>query len=334
MATLADVARAAGVSKSTASRALAGHLVASGTRERVLAVARELDYVASPAAVSLATGKSGMIAAIVPACNTWFTGTLLDGIAEAALELDYDVVLYNLGELGTRRRRAFDHFQRRKHVDAVVSGNFALTADEIEQLREMRMPVAGVGEATDGIRTWCLDDVAAGRIATEHLIGLGHRQIHFVGGRRTTDRSLYAAEDARLRGYAAALAAAGLARPRELRLDPDFTSAYAAGREIFATARHPRALYAATDDIALGLVLAARDTGLDVPGDVSVVGTDDQLLAGPFGLTTLRQRPADQGSEIVRWLAGEIDHPTHRHSHTWVAPELVVRSTTAAPSER
>ncbi|GHD00587.1 LacI family DNA-binding transcriptional regulator [Zhihengliuella salsuginis] len=334
MATLADVARAAGVSKATASRALAGRQVAQQTRERVLAAARRLDYVASPAAVSLATGKSGMIAAIVPSLDTWFTATLIDGIAEAALDRDFDVVLYGLGERGTLRQRAFEHFQRRKHVDAVFSGNFALTTGEIEQLRDLNVPVAGIGAAAEGIRTWCLDDVAAGRAATDHLIGLGHREIVFAGGRRETDLSLYIAEDSRHRGYAESLAAAGLAVRPALHVEPNFNAAYAEGLRLFRSAEPPRALYAATDDIAMGLILAARDAGLAIPADLSIVGTDDQRLAEPFGLTTLRQDPAAQGGEIMRWLAREIETPSRDRSHTRVLPELIVRGTTAAPTPR
>ncbi|GAA3711299.1 LacI family DNA-binding transcriptional regulator [Zhihengliuella alba] len=325
MVTLADVARRAGVSKSTASRALSDGRVSAATREHVLRIAAELHYVASPAAVSLATGRTGTIGAIVPAFDTWYTATLIRGIAHAALRHDFDLLLFELGEHGEHRDRAFDHFRRRRHVDAVFSANFALTRREVGALRDLGIPVGAIGGPTPGIRTWCLDDEAAGRLATQHLLGRGHRDILFAGGRPEEPLAMYVAEEARHAGYLSALRSAGLApRPRRALL-PTVAAAKEDAAAAFAADDRPRAVVAASDEIAMGYVLAAREAGLSVPADVSVVGVDDHPHAAAFDLTTVQQDPAEQGRLLIDWLAGEIDEPSGERQHTALAPVLVAR---------
>ncbi len=328
MVTLADVARRAGVSKSTASRALSDGRVSAATREHVLRIAAELHYVASPAAVSLATGRTGTIGAIVPTFDTWYTSTLIRGLAHAALRHDFDLLLFELGEHGEHRDRAFDHFRRRRHVDAVFSANFALTRREVGALRDLGIPVGAIGGPTPGIRTWCLDDEAAGRLATQHLLDHGHTDILFAGGRPDEELAMYVAEDSRHAGYRAALRDAGITARAPRPLMPTVPAAKEAATAVLAAADRPRAVVAASDEIAMGFVLAARGAGVSVPGDVSIVGIDDHPHAAAFGLTTIRQRPAEQGRLLVDWLVGQIDEPSGERHHTGLLPELVERGST------
>ena len=122
MAAIGDVARLAGVSKATASRALSGRgYVADQTRVRVEAAAAEIGYIASPDAASLVTGRTMNVGVIIPFVNRWFFGEVLEGIERALLGAGYDLTLYNLSDWGPGRDRVFDFFLARKRVDAVIA---------------------------------------------------------------------------------------------------------------------------------------------------------------------------------------------------------------------
>ena len=129
MAAIGDVARLAGVSKATASRALSGRgYVADDTRRRVEAAASEIGYIASPDAASLVTGRTKNVGVIIPFVNRWFFGEVLEGIERALLAAGYDLTLYNLSEPGPGRARVFDFFLARKRVDAVIAVGVDLTS--------------------------------------------------------------------------------------------------------------------------------------------------------------------------------------------------------------
>ncbi len=175
-----------------------------------------------------------------------------------------------------------------------------------------------------------IDDVAAGRIATEHLIELGHREIAFVGG--STDADAQSFGDARrIVGYREALAAADLAdRVRIAHAPPTMPGGYAAAVELLGDRRlRPTAVVGVCDEAAIGAMVAARRLGIAVPTELSIVGVDDHQHAEMFALTTIRQSPREQGHEAVRLLRQQIDHPDSPREHTVTASSLVVRSSTA-----
>lgn len=323
-----DVARLAGVSKATASRALSGRgSVAERTRERVLGAAAKLDYRASPAAVKLATGRSGAIGVLAPEIDSWYVATLLRGIADRALEHDLDIVIYHLGRAGERRERVFERFLHQHHVDALISTTFALAAHETDRLASLGIPAAALGDPAPGIRTWCLDDERVGVVATEHLLGLGHERVVHVGGRSLHGLALFAAEQHRERGYLSAMRAAGLPVPETVRLHPTTVEAHRAALSVLAD-DPPPAIFAATDEIAMGVCIAAMQLGIRIPEQLSIVGCDDHPFAAAFGLTTIQQDPAAHGAEVVRWIVDELDHPSGDVSHTEIEPQLLLRTST------
>jgi LacI family repressor for deo operon, udp, cdd, tsx, nupC, and nupG len=336
VAGIEEVARRAGVSSATVSRALSGRgHVSAATRERVREAADELGYVVSSSASALATGRMRNVGVVIPFLNRWFYGAVLEGAESALLAQGYDLTLYNLGGGAEERRSVFEHFLLRKRVDAVIAVSLELTEGEVQRLHDLRKPMVGVGGPLPGVRTLSIDDIAVSRLATEHLIALGHRRIAHIGGDRDVDMDFHLPTNRRI-GYQDALAAAGIPSDPALFHAGDFTmqGGYAAAKQLLGAPHdRPTAIFAASDEMAIGAILAARDLGLDVPRDVSIVGVDDHDLAAFFGLTTVAQYPMLRGRMAVDVLMAEL-HPAHPQPDSLNTPlpfDLVVRSSTARP---
>ena len=332
-----EVAQLAGVSTATVSRALSGNgHVSEATRERVLAAALELGYVVSSNASGLATGRTKNVGVVIPFLNRWFYGAVLEGAQSALLSHGYDLTLYNLGRGGDERRSVFEHFLLRKRVDAVVAIALELTESEVGRLHDLNKPIVGVGGTIQGVRTLSIDDFAVAKLATEHLLSLGHRTIAHIGGDRASEMDFHVPTKRRS-GYEAALEEAGVTVDPELYQAADFTlqGGYGAAKQLLGNPRNrPTAVFAASDEMAIGTILAARDLGLHVPDDVSVVGVDDHELSDFFGLTTIAQFPALQGRMAVDMLMDQLN-PGHRElasTNTPVPFELIVRSSTTKPA--
>jgi LacI family transcriptional regulator, repressor for deo operon, udp, cdd, tsx, nupC, and nupG len=334
-----EVAELAGVSTATVSRALSGNgHVAQATKERVEAAALELGYVVSSNASSLATGRTKNVGVVIPFLNRWFYSSVIEGAEQALLAHGYDLTLYNLSGGGDERRSVFEHFLLRKRVDAVIALSLELTSSEVSRLIAMNKPIVGVGGPLPGVRTLSIEDVEVARLATEHLLSLGHRNIGHIGGSNESEMDFHVPTNRRA-GYEAALDAVGIPVDPELFQPADFTlqGGYRAAKQMFGNPRkRPTAVFAASDEMAIGTILAARDMGLSVPGDISVVGIDDHELAEFFGLSTVAQFPTEQGVKAVEILMDEL-HPGRRDKAATNTPlrfELIVRSSTARPDPR
>lgn len=339
MAGIQEVADAAGVSTATVSRALSGNgHVSESTRARVAAAAAAFGYVVSSNASSLATGRTKNVGVVIPFLNRWFYSSVLEGAESSLLGNGYDLTLYNLGGGGDERRSVFEHFLLRKRVDAVIAISLELTPAELAGLLAIDKPIVGVGGPLIGVRTLSIDDVAVARLATEHLLALGHVSIGYIGGDRDSERDFHLPANRRV-GYQVALEAVGISPDPKLFSSADFTirGGYAAAKQLLGNPRNrPTAVFAASDEMAIGTILAARDLGLRVPDDISVIGIDDHELSDFFGLTTVAQFPELQGRMAVEILMEEL-HPDRRTLGSLNTPlhyELIVRSTTARPSAR
>ena len=173
-----EVARLAGVSTATVSRALSGNgHVAQETKERVLAAALELEYVVSSNASSLATGRMKNVGVVIPFLNRWYYGAVIEGAESALLSHGYDLTLYNLAGGGGERTSVFEHFLLRKRVDAVIAIALELTEGEVGRLHDLAKPMVVVGGSIDGVRTLSIDDIGVARLATDHLISLATARI-------------------------------------------------------------------------------------------------------------------------------------------------------------
>lgn len=300
MAGLDDVARAAGVSTATVSRALSGRgRTSEETRARVRAAAERLGYVASATASSLASGRAENIGVVVPLMDRWFFATVLDGIASALAPHGYDITLYNLTDDAAQRRRLFDTALRRGRVDGLIVLAVELSDAEVARLSSLGLPVVGLGVPRAELPGLRVDDTAVGRVATEHLLALGHRDIAHIGLSREASSGPLDIPTRRRRGFDEAVAAARKAGSIVTArfAEADFTVEGGRGAASALLSRHdrPTAVFAASDEMAYGVLAAARDRRLSVPGDLSVIGVDGHDLAGLFDLTTIDQFPHAQG---------------------------------------
>ncbi|MGK3951309.1 LacI family DNA-binding transcriptional regulator [Microbacterium sp. I2] len=332
MAGIADVARLAGVSKSTASRALTGAgYVSQATRSRVQDAAAALGYVPTTSAVSLVTGRTQTVGVVMPSLDRWFFAQVLEGIQDALLERQYDLALYGAPPESVARRQMFEHFLARKRFDGLIAVGIEPNARELERLVAFGKPVVSVGGYDAGTNAVSIDDEAAGRIATDHLIGLGHRSITFLGGDPEGRRTSFG--DARRReGYLAAMRDAGLeASARHVQSEVTLPGGYGAAVELLGDRRtRPTGIVGVCDEVAVGAIIAARRLGIRVPDRLSVVGIDDHAYADMFSLTTLQQRPHQQGRAAVQLLMWQLDDPAAPTHRIYEASPLVVRNSTAS----
>lgn len=336
MSALSDVARLAQVSKATASRALSGRgYVSDEARARVVAAAAEIGYVVSANAASLVTGSTRNVGVVIPFINRWYFGDVLEGIESALIAAGYDLTLYRLSTDPEERRRVFDYFLIRKRVDAVIAVGIELTRAEVSMLHGLGKPIVGIGGPVDGITTLSIDDVAAAALVTDHLISLGHTRIMHFGG-DPAEQMDFGVHAKRLEGFRQAMDAAGLDHgPDAFRATVlSIPGGYSIGLMVLADPRtRPTAVFAGSDEVAIGTIVAARQLGIQVPNQLSVVGIDGHELADMFSLTTLAQEPAQQGAlSVERVMAELVGGQPPIPGWTPVKVRLEVRGSTRAPA--
>ncbi|MBZ4487939.1 LacI family transcriptional regulator [Microbacterium sp. cx-55] len=330
MSGISDVAHLAGVSKSTASRALSGAgYVSAATKERVAAAAASLGYVPSTNAQSLSTGRTQNIGVVMPYINRWFFAEVLEGIQQELLERGLDLMLYDAKPGTESRRRIFEDFLARKRFDGLIAVGLEPAENELESMLSLGKPVVSVIGDHPRTSAVSLDEGNTAHRATEHLIALGHRDIAFLGAGADPHRPHV--ESARVSGYHAAMRRAGLDETiAHVPCALTMPSGYAAAVDLLSDSRaRPTAIVAACDEVAIGAIIAARRLGIQVPAALSVVGIDDHEHAEMFALTTLHQDPREQGRTAVDLLMRQIEDPDAEPVVVRVKPRLVVRNSTA-----
>lgn len=331
MSGIAEVARRAGVSKSTASRALSGKgYVSPATQKRVQAAADALGYVPSTSAVSLATGRTQTVGVIVPHTTHWFFGEVLEGIQRALMERGFDLALYAADPGSLERAHVFETYLGRSRFDGLIGVGIEPDEHELERIARLGKPFVSIGSYDVGNSAVSIDDAAAARLATEHLIALGHEDIVFLGGESRTPWPSYG-DARRVAGYTEAMQAAGLAdRVRHIPAAVTMPGGYGTAVDLLTDARfRPTGIVAVADEVAIGAIIAARRMGLGVPSDLSVVGIDDHENAEMFGLTTLRQLPREQAAHAVELLQRHMDDPAMAPVREWATTRFIIRNSTA-----
>lgn len=328
MTGIADVARSAGVSKATASRALSGSSqVSDQTRRRVRAAADALGYVPSTSAVSLATGRTRAVGVVMPYLTRWFFAEVLEGIQSVLLREGLDLTLYDARPGTEGRARVFEDFLARQRFDGLIAVGLEPDDHELERLVSIGRPVVSVIGGGEGTTSVAIDDLHAARRATEHLLALGHTDVVFVGG--ADDGRGPSVDAIRLEGYRDTMREAGLL-PRHVAAPTSLPGGYAAAVDLLGDLRErPTALVAVCDEVAIGAMIAARRLGIPVPAALSVVGIDDHEYAEMFALTTLAQNPREQGAAAARLLCAHLSAPDLAPSTERLQARLVVRSSTA-----
>ena len=335
-ATIRDVAKRAGVGVATVSRVLNNSgFVSAHARQSVTQAVADLSYVPNPTARRLSLGKTFTVAVIVPFFTRPSFVERLRGIDSVFAESDYDMIVFNV-ETIQKRDKFFAEVPRRDRTDGVIVVTLTPTDEHVAAFHDSGIPVVLVDTDHPQLPSVMEDSVLGGKLATQHLIGLGHHKIAYLSDVLDDVFSASAASLRRLKGYRQAMQDAGFAL-NEAYLKSGRHSREEARRcaaELLALPDRPTAIFAASDTQAIGVMEAARDAGLRVPDDLSVVGYDDLDVADYLGLTTVRQSLFESGRRGAQLLLDAIDGHTsngvREPVHEPMPVELIVRRSCVA----
>jgi LacI family transcriptional regulator len=336
---LEEVARLAGVSRSTVSRVVNGdRRVSESARARVQRVIEEHDYHPNAAARSLASRRARIIGLLIPHAvgqifRDPFFPVLVQGAIEACNEADYNLtMLMESDGDNIASDRVYTRVVRGRHVDGLVIASSVVEDPIIARLLRDRFPFVLVGRhPRHEVSFVDVDNRSAAREAVAHLLSHGYERIAMING----PRNMIAAID-RYAGYVTALQEDGRLPDPALTVYSDFTrrGGYRAMKELIAGplpegAGLPDAVFVASDAMASGALQALRDSGLCVPDDVAVMGFDglDETLVSRSILSTVVQPTASEGTEAVRALIELLDHPERAPIQRFLPYELVLRRT-------
>jgi len=309
--------------------------VSASTRERVLETARSLDYAPSAAARTLVKRRSQLIGVVLftgrehPDIGHPFFQDVLVGLKRGIGSRGYDVLLFATEQPGSSGDGAHSYLRRARHhhVDGIVLMGVDRLDPEVAKLVDAEIPLIGVDLDLAGAKATFVasDNVRGARLAVRHLQGLGHRRIATIAGPQDSKPGAD-----RLVGFRAELQAAGLeSRPEYEQVGDWYSeSGERAMRELLALPEPPTAVFAAADLMAVGAMKAAREAGLNVPGDLAVVGFDDIQLASLIdpALTTIRQDRVGLGRAAAWALLEQIENPELTSAALTLPVELVVRT--------
>ncbi|HJR25301.1 MAG TPA: LacI family DNA-binding transcriptional regulator [Acidimicrobiales bacterium] len=333
MPTIADVAAKAGVGLGTVSRVLNGSpRVSAATRARVLSAIEVLDYRPSPLAQGLSRGRCQTLGVVVPFFTHASAIERLRGVVAALDQSRYDLVLFNV-ESPLHRDEHLAALTRRDRADGLLVLSLPVPEPDLERLTHAGVPVVLVDAMGRGVPMVVTDDIEGGRLAAQHLVGLGHRAIGFIGHNRDNPFGFTSSAQREL-GFDAVLREARLPQRPELRRHGphDREVARTLATELLAEPDPPTAIFASSDVQATGVLAAARAAGCRVPEDLSVIGFDDIELSAYVGLTTVRQPLYDSGflgaQLLLDAVAGNTPDPVGHE----LPLQLVERHTTGAPS--
>jgi DNA-binding LacI/PurR family transcriptional regulator len=331
-----DIARIAGVSHCTVSRALHhSPLISPKTAERIREIARRSGYVPNQVARSLVSRSTHTVGVVVTTIADPFIGEVVEGIESIANQRGYSVILANSQADPELEIKVVDSFTQRRvdgilvtasRVGALHGKRLAGTNVPIVLINNQRLQPSRAGERTYSVG---IDNVTATRDIVGHLLQLGHRRIAYIG-----DRSGYHSDEERLSGYRARLRLAQISFDSKLVLrgDGKAEEGERAAAQLLDLPNRPTAIFCYNDMTALGALRAAGNRGLRVPEDVSIAGFDDLFVASYTTppLTTIRQPKQEMGrramSILLDLLAGEVPD-----TRILLTGELIVRGSTAAP---
>lgn len=331
--TIIDVARLAGVSVATVSRVVneIDIQMRPETRRRVEQAIAELGYTPSAAARALRTGRSNVIALIIPDITNPVWAEAADGVQEAAYQHQHSIVLCSTGWDGVREQEYID-LARRSNFAGLILNPIWATADD---LKESGVPavILGMREGFDDFDQVGVDTAAGVKHAIAHFCGLEHRKIGLITGPLNTRSG-----QVRQTGYLEGLLDHELETRPEWMVEAPFTheGGYRAMLRLLALDESPTAVFAANDIMAVGALEAARTQGISVPYELSLIGFDDTTVARVTtpALTTLTYPKRRRGEDAIRFLVGRIDGsgPAERQQQIYSC-ELVERQSCARPRE-
>ena len=305
--------------------------VSEKTRAHVLSVATAMGYRASPLASALASGRTHTIGLLTPWVNRWFFSNVIEGAERALREVGFDVLLYSFAVSENGRTPRVDPEVLRRRVDGILVVGLPLEETEVRSLETLGKPIVFIGSGSSAHPIVGIDDVSLSVEAVRYLLSLGHRNIGHITGTPDDLRQWTPPVDRR-QGWLTALSEAGI--------DPDprweefgffdIDGGKGSARRLLDRAPELTALFVASDEMAMGALLAAREGGVRVPEDLSIIGVDGHEISELVGLTTMSQPVVEQGATaaalVLELIAGrKVDQ------RVVFDAELVVRGTTAPP---
>jgi len=327
-----DIAKAAGVSHATVSRALRDDpRISEQTKLRIRRIAAEMGYPPSAIARGLATGRTDTIGMVVTTVSDPFVAPIVQGAEKKAMEAGYSLILSQSGADPDRELAAV-RLLRERRVDGVI-----VTASRVGELytpllSDLRVPIVLVNNQREGgyLHSIYVDDFAGARMVVEHLVELGHRKIAYVGcpERPLSNRN-------RLNGYRSALESHGIRVESSFVVQipgmDDLARGKEAAKRLLSLRERPSAIFCYNDLTAIGTLQALRTSGIQVPEDVSLVGFDDIPMASMVcpALTTVAQPKEEMGVKAMEMLLALIEG--EERENIVVRPKLMVRDSTAPP---
>lgn len=334
--TILDVADRAGVSVGTVSNALnRPEIVAAKTLESIQAAMDELGFVRNAAARQLTGAKSSAIGLIVLDIDNPFFTEVYRGVETAANEAGYLVVVCGFAGDPTHERRQLRLLEEQRVAGILATRVSKGNSRVYSQIRQRGTPVVML-DRRSAIKNQCsvsVDDVAGGRLAGEHLCGLGHKRLALVNGPREWSQCAD-----RRKGYlsAAEVAGAKLLAGADIEVEKmTIAAGEEAAAKILAGKARPSAIFCANDLLALGVEHALIAAGSRVPEDFAIVGYDDVAFATMafVPITSVRQPAYELGHRAARQLLSEAGEEKHKHEQVVFEPELVVRASTESPTD-
>lgn len=328
---MTDVARAASVSHQTVSRVLNGHPnVRPATRARVLAAIEQLGYRPNLAARALASGRSTQLGLVT--LNTMLLGPVatLYAVEQAARSSGYSVSITSVRSIDRRSlSESVSRLVQQSVAGVIIIAPVASRDSALDALPADLPAVVVEADPEAAVSAVTVDSRLGASLATSHLLGLGHRTVFHISGPRD-----WVEAQQRTLGWRETLERAGAPVPEVIIGDWSAQAGYDAGR-VLGTLPEATAVFAANDNMALGLLRALSEQGRLVPRDISVVGFDDIAEAGFFTppLTSVRQDFAEMGRRSVELLLRQVDTGARSVEHITLAPELVLRESTAPPRQ-
>ncbi|MBO1513588.1 LacI family DNA-binding transcriptional regulator [Metabacillus bambusae] len=325
MMKMSDVAKLANVSPATVSRVLSNpELVSKETRQKVLDVINEVNYKPHIVARQFRTKETKIILVVVPDITSAFFSKVLRGIEHVAVNNGYQVILGDT-ENDIEREKEYINLLLQKQADGMVLLTARLNKTKLEEISE-HFPMVLACEYMDGLNvpTVSIDNISSARKATEHLIKLGHTKIAHITG----PINVILSRD-RMRGYQQAMMSHDLDIDSAYIQEGDFSfeSGYNQTLKLLALENPPTAVFAFNDEMAMGAIKAAKDSGLKAPEDLAVVGFDNVKMSSVIepNLTTINQPKYEIGKKAMELLLKLINGESINKKKFVMKDELIIR---------
>lgn len=328
MPTILDVAKKAGVSRSTVSRVLTNsNRVDPETKQKVLAAMKELNYQPSQVARNLRKQETNLIAVLIPCISNPFFGSLVRGLEEVAVNKGYNIILCSTGE-DPIRQIEYLRMLERKQVDGVILTALRNPLEEVKAfLQHGPIVLASEYAEDDSLPAVVIDNIRAAEHVTEHLILKGHKRIGFING----PEHIILCRD-RQRGYVQTLEKYGIPVSHDSILCGDFTmeGGFGCAKQLLQLEEKPSAIFAANDEMAVGVIQAVQEQGLRVPQDVAVVGFDNVQISRVVqpNLTTIDQPIFQIGVQAMELLMSCLEGIVLKDKRIVLETNLCIREST------